>query len=350
MMYSVITCGLLPAPSLIICASPLNRLRCAIARCAVAADAEDDLTLAAVGTLFPSMSELAALPDAERMLAMEGCLKKRLVGLQLSRVCIAKSTVEGAGMGLFAARDIRANELVTMYPCDTLVTTVPARGNEGDEEMEDEPTPSTWPELAVLSSFLAELAAISDEDGLQAYAAGLRTSDVTKFQLIHQNQEAFAALLRSQEAFAALLNQAGTLIPAEADELYFDVNAPIDSEWYSNWAAQDPEFIQRAWSYSVRISALRAVVGDPTATDDDAYLAHMANDFASCTEADETSTTVYTSSSEAAANVGLDSATTNGCHVVMVATKHIREGEEIFLSYGSNYWLGPGRLAGRSSQ
>jgi len=39
---------------------------------------------------------------------------------------------------------------------------IPQAGDEGDEEMEDEPTPSTWPELAASPSFLAELAAIRD--------------------------------------------------------------------------------------------------------------------------------------------------------------------------------------------
>jgi hypothetical protein len=221
--------------------------------------AENDLiALAKVG--FPSMRQLVELPAEQRLPVMETHLKKRLTGLQLSRVQVAPSNVEGAGFGLFSTRDISKGELVTMYPCDTIVTTVPG---QGDAE----------------------------------------------------------------------------------EEILFDVNAPTDSEWYENWKMQSPEFIQRAWSYSVRISPGRAVIGNPAATDNAAYLGHMANDFAVCLDSDQTAIEAYLAASEGAANVGLDTASTNGCHVAMVATRDIREGEEIFLSYGSGYWLGPGRVA-----
>lgn len=221
--------------------------------------AENDLmTLAEVGKRFPSLSELVELPAEERLPVMEIQLKTRLTGLQLSHVHVATSNIKGAGMGLFATRNISAGELVTMYPCDTIATTSPA---QGDAE----------------------------------------------------------------------------------DEILFDVNAPTDSEWYEGWKMQSSAFIQSAWSYSVRMSPRRVIIGNPAATDDAAYLAHMANDFAICLDSDQTTIQAYVASSEGAANVGLDSATANGCHVAMVTTKDIREGNEIFLSYGSGYWLEPGR-------
>jgi hypothetical protein len=152
-------------------------------------------------------------------------------------VHVATSKIKGAGMGLFATRNISAGELVTMYPCDTIATTSPA---QGDAE----------------------------------------------------------------------------------DEILFDVNAPTDSEWYEGWKMQSSAFIQSAWSYSVRMSPRRVIIGNPAATDDAAYLAHMANDFAICLDSDQTTIQAYVASSEGAANVGLDSATANGCHVV--TTKDIR--------------------------
>ena len=200
--------------------------------------AENDLmTLAEVGKRFPSLSELVELPAEERLPVMEIHLKTRLTGLQLSRVHVATSKIKGAGMGLFATRNISAGELVTMYPCDTIATTSPA---QGDAE----------------------------------------------------------------------------------DEILFDVNAPTDSEWYEGWKMQSSAFIQSAWSYSVRMSPRRVIIGNPAATDDAAYLAHMANDFAICLDSDQTTIQAYVASSEGAANVGLDSATANGCHVV--TTKDIR--------------------------
>ena len=101
-----------------------------------AAIAADDFTLEALGTRFPSMSELMEIPDGEeRLHVMEMHLKTRLADLPLARVRVAPSAIEGAGMGLFATRDITsAGELVTLYPCDTLVTLVPSSSQEDDGE------------------------------------------------------------------------------------------------------------------------------------------------------------------------------------------------------------------------
>ena len=72
---------------------------------------------------------------------------------------------------------------------------IPQAGDEGEDDMEDEPTPSTWPELAASASFRSELVAIGDQAGLQAYLQGLAASDPAKLQLIQANPQAFAALL-----------------------------------------------------------------------------------------------------------------------------------------------------------
>ena len=266
-MLSLMACGLLQAPPSRI---QMHQLRPIIHRrvnMQSKAVTPDELTLEAVAARFPSMSELMEIPEgAERLQVMETHLKARLLDLPLARVRVAPSTIDGAGMGLFATRDIRTGELVTLYPCDALVTVVRSPLQEDDDE-------------------------------------------------------------------------------ATVSEIYFDVNAPAGSDWHANFKAQCPEFIRHAWSYSVSISPLRSIIGDPTrATDDAAYLAHMVNDFAMCAGSDKNAIEAYVAASEGAANVGLDTATTNGCHVAMVATKPIREGDEILLSYGAGYWLGPGQL------
>jgi hypothetical protein len=49
-------------------------------------------------------------------------LCSRLSGLNLSRVRVAPSLITDAGRGLFAKRSIDAGEVVTLYPCDALLS------------------------------------------------------------------------------------------------------------------------------------------------------------------------------------------------------------------------------------
>jgi len=125
---------------------------------------------------------------------------------------------------------------------------------------------------------------------------------------------------------------------SEATVVFIVENVTPDSNWATGFRAQIPEFVNRAWEYGVRVSAVRALIGDPTNTGDTAYLAHMANDAKMCTRPG-TAAQAYTIASEAAANVVLESISLSGCHHAMVATKGIAAGSEIFLSYGAGYWL-----------
>ena len=128
-------CGMFQAPPSHIHMQQRRPLTCQPVNMQSAAIAADDFTLEALGTRFPSMSELMEIPDGEeRLHVMEMHLKTRLADLPLARVRVAPSAIEGAGMGLFATRDISAGELVTLYPCDTLVTLVPSSSQEDDGE------------------------------------------------------------------------------------------------------------------------------------------------------------------------------------------------------------------------
>ena len=61
----------------------------------------------------------------------------------------------------------------------------------------EEPTPSTWAELAVSPSFLMEVSQIRDQAQLQAYLSALQTTDLEKLALIQGTAQEFAALLNS---------------------------------------------------------------------------------------------------------------------------------------------------------
>ena len=212
--------------------------------------ANDELNLAAVGSLFPTRG---GQKQRDRW------MKTRLLDLALNRCRIAPSTIEGAGNGLFAARGIDQGELVTLYPGDVL---------------------ATWPEEVL--------------DGSET--------------------------------------------PSE-EGVFFELCTSHDgSEWRANWERQDPVFIAKSWGYGVRTGAKRAIMGDPANNKDTAYLGHIANDGAMCPRPGS-AVELYTEASERAANVALDTLSMHGCHHAMVATRAIRSGEEVFMSYGASYWI-----------
>ena len=210
----------------------------------------DTLTLAGAAGLFKSVGKT----DNDRDIS----LQTRLQNLRLSRTRVAPSSIELAGDGLFATRDIDEGELVTMYPGDA---------------------------LAMWSSY----------DGDRAAGDGA------------------------------------------APKVVFSVRH-ADTEWAAAWRAQEPMFVARGWEYGVKVSKLRAIIGDPSNIGDAAYLGHMVNDAAMCLRPG-TAAQAYTIASEASANVGIDSMSMLGCHHAVIATKPIRAGEELFLSYGAGYWL-----------
>jgi hypothetical protein len=79
-------------------------------------------------------------------------------------------------------------------------------------------------------------------------------------------------------------------------------------------------------------------VGIPDLNQDPAYLGHFANDGARLLGVDEGAADDYVAASERARNAQhVDVA--DGLHMVTLATRHIRRGEEIFVSYGEEYWM-----------
>jgi hypothetical protein len=86
------------------------------------AAADDNLTLeeyilrlSEVRGHYRSTGELSQEQVCMNMLAT------RCLGLNLNRCYLGVSTLPGAGRGLFASRDIREGELITLYPGDALL-------------------------------------------------------------------------------------------------------------------------------------------------------------------------------------------------------------------------------------
>jgi SET domain len=84
-------------------------------------------------------------------------------------------------------------------------------------------------------------------------------------------------------------------------------------------------------------SSSQSIVADPRRVDNPAYLAHMINDGSCLQGRDKAARTEYAKNSARRHNAAFFDL--KGCHYMAEATKHIRQGEEIFVSYGEGYWL-----------
>jgi SET domain len=170
-------------------------------------------------------------------------LRGRLSDLHLNRCQILPSSIEAAGNGLFATRDIKEGELITIFPAD-------------------------------------------------------------------------AILFRSGEL-------------EEICGVMYGKNRTPESLSLTDDAAR---------SYEIRISSIHSIVGDPSLTNDAAYLGHIANDGACLTAGDDVSRTIYSAKSAEAANAVFRDIH-EGCHMGLFSSRPISSGEEIFVSYGEGYWL-----------
>jgi len=79
------------------------------------------------------------------------------------------------------------------------------------------------------------------------------------------------------------------------------------------------------------------ILGLPSLDEDSSYLGHFANDGAVNIPYDEMDLASYMIESEEKANA-MHKDIYNECHMVTVATRDIKAGEEIFVTYGPDYW------------
>lgn len=113
---------------------------------------------------------------------------------------------------------------------------------------------------------------------------------------------------------------------------------------------RDPNLVStpEAKRYEMRINQQTSIVADPNlGFDDAAYLGHYANDGAALLKFDAASRQAYSKASMERQNSA--HFVMEGAHMVTVATKPIRKGEEIFVSYEEGYWLSRSLLSSDSS-
>jgi hypothetical protein len=93
-----------------------------------AQDLGDDLSKQELNVRFWEVRDYYR-ENPDEMTQADVCLKllsTRLANIRLNRCHVAPSTIEGAGNGLFASRDIANEELITMYPGDAVLIASPS--------------------------------------------------------------------------------------------------------------------------------------------------------------------------------------------------------------------------------
>ena len=219
----------------------------------------------------------------------------------LNRAMVKKSKIEGAGRGLFAIEDIKEGSVITCYPGDALLCELPST-EEDDDEGEDD-----------LSSF--------DFDN-------------------DENEAVDEVVLWGQ-------------------------HIPQNDKWDDDTVFDGSESNPPLTSYAVTTNDVYSVMGHPNLDDNPAYIGHFANDGAGHlayespdsprnieaslelgldTDSDdefgvEDNIAAYVLKSFDVANAMHQPLDDDEFHMVTVAIRDIKEGEEILVTYGPDYWI-----------
>ena len=218
----------------------------------------------------------------------------------LKRCEVRSSTIEGAGRGLFAAEDIKEGEVITCYPGDALLCGVPTDGDQ-DDEAEWEGTVESEVELNDQMSKLEEDLDFEDmeEDEMILWGRHVASADRWDKDVVFNGDE---------------------------------TNPPMTST-------------------SVYLDEAYAIMGHPDLVDNPAYAGHLANDgaghlaFVKQSESDDRSVEEMISeyildSLEVANAMNRPLGGGGEYHTVMIATRDVKRDEEIFVTYGPDFWLG----------
>jgi hypothetical protein len=132
-----------------------------------------------------------------------------------------------------------------------------------------------------------------------------------------------------------------TCYPGDAFVIIPDDSIP--SEWTVLWGdhVADPEAYDiidnNLLGYMVHAYDDYGVVGLPSLAEDPAYLGHFANDGCADVPLCEADLAPYNIESDRLANAMHDDL--GESHMVTTATRDISKGEEIFVTYGPEYWM-----------
>lgn len=218
-------------------------------------------------------------------LARDTLITTRL-NIRLNRTRIGKSRIGGAGRGLFAIENIQKGEIITCYPGDVLLCEYSENDNLDDEDEEE--YDEEWE--------------FANEDPVQIIWGE------------HVNMK-----------------------DRMGEDAVFDGIEEVS--------------IPPLTSYSVNLDGVYSVIGLPGLDKDPAYYGHFANDGGYLLVAEngddskgmEENISAYVRESKHLSNAVhelLDRGfALGGLHIVTVATKDIKEGEEILVTYGPDYWL-----------
>ncbi len=238
-----------------------------------------------------SADDIKLSPDN---LVKETLLSTRLPDLKLNRTRIGPSTIEGAGRGLFATEDIAKGELITCYPGDALLCEYSELEIDEEEEEED---------------FEDEDVDFEDEEYYDEEA------DYAEEVILWGDHIDVTDRIEDDEVFDGIVEE--------------DVPALT--------------------SYAASVDDVYSVMGMPVLDNDPAYYGHFANDgaghIAIQTGVDDAARrgieeiiSSYVSESVELSNA-IHGPIADGLHLGTFATKNIKQGEEVMVTYGPDYWM-----------
>ena len=235
-------------------------------------------------------SHREATPNNEEQLVKETLLSTRLSSLELNRTSVRPSTIEGAGLGLFATEDIAIGELITCYPGDALLV------EYGELEIDDD-----------------------EEDGTEY--------NFDDEDLDFEDEEYYNDESDYVEEAVLWGGHVNTTYRMDEDTVF---DGSVDEE------------IPPLTSYAASVDDVYSVMGHPSLNDNPAYFGHFANDGAGhialqskvgdCGGIEEIISS-YVSESLRLSNARHEPIS-GGLHLGTVATKDIKNGEEVLVTYG----------------
>lgn len=245
---------------------------------------------------------------SNELLVHESILSSRFDLPFLHRTKIGPSSIDGAGRGLFATEDINKGEAITCYPGDAILYELQDETDDFNDEID---------------------ANESNDDDDDDDNEGTETICL------------------------------------------WGTHVPLIDRWDEDTVFDGTETIQPLTAYAVSVDDEYAIMGHPALDDNPAYFGHFANDGAgqfalegptsqnnilaalelgldtSSQENDddeeeefgvEENIAAYVLKSLEVANA-MHRSLVDGLHVVTVATRDIKAGDEIFVSYGPDYWV-----------
>jgi hypothetical protein len=237
--------------------------------------------------IVPAEDNEIIMRDIDTTLTTDQMIKEVLLSSRfhmpfLHQTKVGPSTIKGAGRGLFATVDINEGEIITCYPGDALLYEMmssPSSSDEYDDEEDDE-----------------EHEEESDDDN---------------------------------------------------EMVLWGTHVPDNDRWDDDTVFDGSETNPPLIDYVVSVNDQYSVMGHPALDDNPAYYGHYANDGAGhiALESDnnnigvEENVAAYVRKSLEVTNAIHNSFEFRGLHVVTVATRDIRAGDEILVTYGPDYWL-----------